>query len=220
MVVSRKLVKVINFMEADGQIGGHVKSGCETPIGRRTGQPMALVSALPLEPGSDRMVVTFLDRSSPVETFDNMPHEGDNAVLIMPREEVKLSAVKGVNPGDWRGAKVAFGEEMEEPVDLDVDPSGLDLEASDAWVDMVDEIGCDCSKWGGYPLWANAPLDIDGLVGKPMRFHHRITGDLVDLGLGDGGVVYVFVAVDGSCGAVCWQESGGGAERSYSMWDD
>ena len=28
---------------------------------------------------------------------------GDNAVLIVPREDAKLSIVKGVCPGDWRG---------------------------------------------------------------------------------------------------------------------
>ena len=56
-------------------------------------------------------------------------------------------------------------------------------------------------------------------MGKPMRFHHRITSDVIDLDLAEGYVVYVFVAEDGSDGCVLWQRSGGGAESTYSMWD-
>jgi hypothetical protein len=168
---------------------------------------MALVSALPLAPGSDRMVLAFMDRSDPRETFDYKPGSGDNLVAIMPAAEVHLSIINGVCPGDWKGAKVMFGEAMEEPLDLDVDPTALDVAASDAWVDMVDEIGCDCTKVGGYPLWANEPLDLDHLMKRPMRFHHRIAGDLVDMKLGDGGVVYVFIDADGDGGALCWQQA-------------
>ncbi|MFW5882372.1 MAG: hypothetical protein ACOCVS_01950 [Planctomycetota bacterium] len=219
MPTSRKLVRAPNPQQAIGQLGGHVKRGLETPHGKRTGMPMALVSAVPLEPGSDRMVVSFIDRSAPVETRDNLPHLGDNAVLVVPAEALSLSLIKGVNPGDWRGAKLAYGETMEEPVDLDVDPTGLDVEASDAWVDLVDEIGCDCTKCGGYPLWANAPIDVEALTGRKLDFHHRIAGDLIDLALADGGVVYVFVDRDGSGGALCWQSAGGGAEQTYSMWE-
>ncbi len=215
MAISRTLVRANKPLEAIGQLGGHVKSGVETPTGERTGNAMALISALPLAPDSDKMVLTFLDRSTPVDTFDYKPCSGDNAVLIVPKDEVKLSIIKGVCPGDWRGLKLVFGEEIEEPVDLDVDPTGLDLEASDAWVDMVDELGCDCSKMGGYPLWSNAPMDVEGAFGEPLEFHHRIAGDLIDFGLGDGGVVYVFVNGSGDAGCVCWQETGGGAETTY-----
>jgi hypothetical protein len=102
---------------------------------------------------------------------------------------------------------VCYGAAINEPVDLDVDPTGLDVAASDAWVDMVDELGCDCTKSGGFPLWANAPIDVEGLCGRPLTFHHRIAGDLVDLKLGDGGVVFVFVNPDNSGGALCWQQS-------------
>lgn len=217
-LISRPLL-LAKPTEADGQLGGHVKSGIPIPRGKRTGKPMALVSAIPLAPGSDKLVVTFLDRSDPVETFDNMPHEGDNAVVIAPKTQVNLSIIKGVNPGDWRGMKVKFGDPIQEPTDLDVDPTGMDLEASDAWVDLVDELGVDCSKMGGYPIWANVPLDIDGLVGKPMRFHHRLTGDLVNFGLGDGGVIYVFVDEAGETGAICWQEAGGGKEKTYHHYE-
>jgi len=140
----------------------------------------------------------------------------------VPREGLNLSIVKGVSPGDWRGVKVAYGLEIEEPVDLDVDPTGLDVEASDAWVDLVDELGCDCSKVGGYPLWANAPIDVSEAVGRPLHFHHRLSDDLVEYRLGDGGVIFVFVNEDGAqgegAGAACWQVTGGGAERTHSMW--
>jgi hypothetical protein len=180
---------------------------------------MALVSALPFADDSDLMVLTFLDRSDPVETFDNQPHEGDNAVFIVPKDEVKLSIVKGVCPGDWRGQKVDFGPQIEEPLDLDVDPTGMDVDASDAWVDLVDDLGCDCSKVGGYPVWANAPVDVGHLMGKEMVFHHRLTSDVVDYNLGDGaGVIFVFVTPDGSEGAILWQVSGGGAETTYSHY--
>ena len=81
-MISQTLVKSPKPVDAIGQIGGHVKMGVETPIGRRTGQPMALVSALPLAPDSDKIVLAYLDRSDPVETFDNKPASGDNAVLI------------------------------------------------------------------------------------------------------------------------------------------
>lgn len=212
---SHPLVKAAKPLESVGQLGGHVKAGVEIPVGKRTGAAMALVSALPLAPGSDRMVLTFLDRSDPVETFDRQANSGDNAVLIVPKEEAKISIVKGVCPGDWRGVKVEFGEPIAEPVDLDVDPTGMDLAASDAWVDLVDELGCDCSKLGGYPLWSNAPVDVDEIMGKPMRFHHRLTSDIIDFELGDGGVVYVFVSEDEQDGCVLWQQSGGGAEQSY-----
>lgn len=212
---SRTLVKAAKMPLAIGQIGGHVKSGIEIPRGKRTHQPMALVSAVPLAEDDDRMVLAFLDRSDPVETFDREPESGDNAVIIVPREQIGISIVKGVCPGDWRGVKLDYGDYLDEPVDLDVDPSGLDLEASDAWVDMVDEIGADCTKLGGYPVWQNAPLDIDSIMETEMRFHHRIAGDLVDLGLGDGGVVYVFVDEAGERGCVCWQQAGGGAETTY-----
>ena len=152
--------------------------------------------ALPLKPGDpsdDRIVLAFLDRSDPVETFDNQPHEGDNAVLIVPRDEVKLSIVKGVCLGDWRGQKVDFGPAIDEPVDLDVDPTGMDVDASDAWVDLVDDLGCDCSKVGGYPVWANAPVDVGHLMGE-MVFHHRLTSDVVNYDLADGAGVFTFTS--------------------------
>lgn len=204
---SRPLVRAPNPTLAVGQIGGHIKRGAKHPRGRRTGATMALVSALPLADDSDLMVLAFMDRSDPHESFDYKPDSGDNAVLIVPKAEVHLSIINGVCPGDWKGAKVCFGDPIEEPLDLDVDPTGMDMAASDRWVDMVDELGCDCTKLGGWPLWANAPIDIDAVMGRTMRFHHRIAGDLVDLKLGDGGVVYVFVAEDQSTGALCWQQA-------------
>lgn len=205
--ISHRLVRAPNPKLAIGQIGGHVKMGYAHPRGKRTNQTMALVSALPLAPGSDQMVLAFMDRSDPRETWDYKPGSGDNHVAIVPAKSVSLSIINGVCPGDWKGAKVMLGAAMEEPVDLDVDQTGLDLAASDAWVDMVDEIGCDCSKLGGYPLWTNEPLDIDRVMKTPHRFHHRIAGDLVDLKLGDGGVIFVFAAADGSGGALCWQQA-------------
>jgi hypothetical protein len=207
-MISRPLVRAPNPTLAVGQLGGHVKRGFPHPRGQRTGKTMALVSALPLADDSDKLVLSFMDRSDPYESFDNLPHKGDNAVVIVPKAEVFLSVINGVCPGDWKGLKVAYGEEIDEPVDLDVDPTGLDLDASDRWVDLVDELGCDCSKVGGYPLWANAPLDVDALMGKPLRFHHRLTSDLVDFKLGDGGVIYVFVGEEGGDrGALCWQQA-------------
>ncbi len=172
---------------------------------------MALVSALPLAPGSDQLVLAFMDRSDPPETFDYMPHQGDNLVVVVPKNEVHLSVINGVCPGDWKGAKVCFGDSIDEPVDLDVDATGMDVAASDRWVDLVDELGCDCSKFGGYPLWANTPIEVEHLVGRPLRFHHRLTADVIDFKLGDGGVIYVFVDADlsagGSSGALCWQQA-------------
>jgi len=216
MLTSRPLTRAPKPLEAVGQIGGHVKSGIEIPHGARTDQAMALVSALPLAGDDDRLVLVFLDRADPVETFDNKPGSGDNAVLLVPREEVKLSIIKGVSVGDWRGVKVDYGPPIEEPTDLDVDPTGLDLVASDAWVDLVDDLGCDCSKVGGYPLWSSVPVDVDDVMGQPMRFHHRLTNDLVEWNLGEGGgVIYVFVSEDASTGCVLWQETGGGAEQTY-----
>jgi hypothetical protein len=204
---SLPLVRAPNPLLAVGQIGGHVKRGVKHPRGHRTGATMALVSALPLATDSDLMVLAFMDRSDPHESFDYLPHKGDNAVIVAPKSEVHLSVINGVCPGDWKGVKVAFGKPIKEPVDLDVDPTGMDMEASDAWVDMVDDLGCDCSKLGGWPLWANAPVDVDDLCKRTLHFHHRIAGDLVDLKLGDGGVVYVFVNDDQQGGALCWQQS-------------
>ncbi len=207
-LISRPLVRAPNPLLAVGQLGGHVKRGVVHPRGKRTGKTMALVSAVPLAVDSDRMVLVFMDRSDPGETFDYLPHKGDNFVMIAPKSEVHLSIVNGVCPGDWRGLKVHYGSEIAEPVDLDVDPTGLDVAASDAWVDMVDELGCDCSKVGGYPLWANEPIDVEKLTGeKDLVFHHRLTSDLVDFKLGDGGVIYVFTTPDASAGYVCWQQA-------------
>lgn len=196
-----------NPLLAVGQIGGHVKRGYAHPRGKRTGAAMALVSAMPLAPGSDRMVLSFMDRSDPHETFDYLPHKGDNAVVVVPKSEVHLSIINGVCPGDWKGAKVVLGDAVEEPVDLDVDPTGMDMAKSDAWVDLVDGLGVDCTKLGGYPLWVNEPVDVDGLTKRRLTFHHRIAGDVVDLKLGDGGVVYVFLDESGTGGALCWQQS-------------
>jgi len=207
-LASVRIVRAPNPKLAVGQIGGHIKRGYAHPKGKRTGATMALVSALPLAPGSDKMVLSFMDRSDPTESFDYKPGSGDNHVAIVPAAEVFLSVINGVCPGDWKGAKVMFGDQITEPVDLDVDPTALDVAASDAWVDLVDELGCDCTKLGGYPLWANEPLDIDRIMKREMTFHHRIAGDLVDLRLGEGGVVYVFVDKDGSGGALCWQQAG------------
>ncbi len=206
-MLSHPLLRAPNPLHAIGQIGGHVKRGIKHPRGQRTGKTMALVSALPLEPGSDKMVLAFMDRSEPSESFDYLPHKGDNLVVVAPRDEVHLSVINGVCPGDWKGMKIALGDAIEEPVDLDVDPTGLDLAASDRWVDLVDELGCDCSKLGGFPLWANAPVDVERLVGRKQRFHHRLTADLIDFKLGDGGVVYVFVDEDGTGGSLCWQQA-------------
>lgn len=207
-LASFRIVRAPNPKLAVGQIGGHIKRGYAHPKGKRTGATMALVSALPLAPGSDKMVLSFMDRSDPSESFDYKPGSGDNHVAIVPAAEVFLSVINGVCPGDWKGAKVMFGDQITEPVDLDVDPTALDVAASDAWVDLVDELGCDCTKLGGYPLWANEPLDIDRIMKREMSFHHRIAGDLIDLKLGEGGVVYVFVDKDGSGGALCWQQAG------------
>ena len=206
-MLSHPLLRAPNPLHAIGQLGGHVKRGIKHPRGQRTGKTMALVSALPLAPGSDMMVLAFMDRSEPAESFDYLPHKGDNLVVVAPKDEVHLSVINGVCPGDWKGMKVALGDAIEEPVDLDVDPTGLDLAASDRWVDMVDELGCDCSKLGGFPLWANAPVDVERLVGRKQRFHHRLTADLIDYKLGDGGVVYVFVDEDGTGGSLCWQQA-------------
>jgi hypothetical protein len=206
-MISYPIIRAPNPLLALGQLGGHVKRGFPHPRGKRTGKTMALVSALPLGVDSDRLVLAFMDRSDPPESFDYLPHKGDNAVVIVPKSEVHLSVINGVCPGDWKGVKVSLGEAIEEPVDLDVDATGLDLAASDRWVDLVDELGCDCSKLGGYPLWANAPLDIDRLVGSAQRFHHRLTADLVDFKLGDGGVIYVFTDVEGDAGSLCWQQA-------------
>jgi hypothetical protein len=206
-MISFPIIRAPNPLLAIGQLGGHVKRGFPHPRGKRTGKTMALVSALPLSADSDRLVLAFMDRSDPPESFDYLPHKGDNAVVIVPKSEVHLSVINGVCPGDWKGVKVSHGEAIDEPVDLDVDATGLDLAASDRWVDLVDELGCDCSKIGGYPLWANAPLDIERLVGRAQRFHHRLTADLVDFKLGDGGVIYVFTDEDGDAGSLCWQQA-------------
>jgi hypothetical protein len=204
---SHPLIRATNPLAAIGQLGGHLKRGIKHPRGPRTNKAMALVSALPLAPDSDRMVLAFMDRSAPGETFDEQPHRGDNVVMIVPRAEVHLSIVNGVCPGDVKGLKVVLGPAIEEPTDLDVDNTGMDITASDAWVDMVDELGVDCTKMGGYPLWANTPIDVEGLCKRKLRFHHRIAGDLVDFKIGDGGVIYVFVDEEGDGGALCWQQS-------------
>lgn len=220
---SRLLQRCKKPLEAIGQIGGHVKSGVIHPLGQRTQKAMALVSALPLSEESDLMVLTFLDRTDPVETFDNQPGSGDNAVVIVPRSEVALSAINGVCVGDWRGCKVEYGPAVEEPEDLDVDPTVLTVDESDQLVDLVDELGIDGCKVGGYPLWQAKPVDIEAaLGGGAYRFHHRLSSGLVDFDsdMGDGVVIYVFVAVDGSGGAVCWQRSAGGAERTYGHYTD
>jgi hypothetical protein len=206
-MISHPIVRAQDPRTAVGQLGGHIKRGFKHPLGQRTRKPMALVSALPLTADSDLMVLAFIDRSDPSSTFDYLPHKGDNAVVVVPKVEVHLSIVAGVCPGDWKGVKVSLGSAIDEPVDLDVDPSGLDVAASDRWVDLVDELGSDCTKLGGYAVWANAPIDVDALVGRPQRFHHRIAGDIVDLKLGDGGVVYVFVDVDGVSGSLLWQQA-------------
>jgi hypothetical protein len=204
---SHPLIRATNPLAAIGQLGGHLKRGIKHPRGPRTNKAMALVSGLPLAPDSDRMVLAFMDRSAPGETFDEQPHRGDNVVMIVPRTEVHLSIVNGVCPGDVKGLKVVLGPVIEEPTDLDVDNTGMDITASDAWVDMVDELGVDCTKMGGYPLWANTPIDVEGLCKRKLRFHHRIAGDLVDFKIGDGGVIYVFVDEEGDGGALCWQQS-------------
>src|SRR4051812_7197895 len=100
---SHRLVRAPNPQLAIGQIGGHVKMGCKHPKGVRTGKTMALVSAMPLAPGSDRMVLAFMDRSDPGETFDYLPHKGDNAVLVVPKTGLGFSVINGVCPGDWKG---------------------------------------------------------------------------------------------------------------------
>ncbi len=206
-MISHTIVRTPNPQLAVGQLGGHVKRGYAHPKGQRTGKTMALVSAVPLAIGSDKMVLAFMDRSDPAETFDYLPHKGDNAVVVVAKDALSLSVINGVCPGDWKGAKIAIGAQIDEPIDLDVDPTGLDLAASDQWVDLVDELGCDCSKLGGFPLWANAPMDVEKLVGRPQRFHHRLSGDVVDFKLGDGGVIYVFLDEDGTSGSLCWQQA-------------
>ena len=205
-LTSHRVVRAPNHKLAVGQIGGHIKMGFSHPKGKRTGATMALVSALPLALGSDKLVLSFMDRSDPGETFDYKPGLGDNHIEVVTAKDIGLSIINGVCPGDWKGAKVMLGDPIDEPVDLDIDSTALDLAASDAWVDLVDELGCDCTKIGGYPLWANEPLDIDRVMKKPHIFHHRIAGDLIDLKLGDGGIVYVFVDESGG-GCLCWQQA-------------
>jgi hypothetical protein len=207
MTTSHPLIRAPSPAAAVGQLGGHVKMGMKHPRGRRTNKPMALVSALPLEPGSDRLVLSFIDRTDPHETFDRQPHQGDNQVLIVPKAQIGLSTINGVCIGDFKGVKVAFGPAIEEPPELDADPTSLDLATSDRWFELVEELACDCSKLGGYALWPGEPVDVAKLMGRPQRFHHRIATDLINFKLGDGGVIIVHVDVDGDGGSLCWQES-------------
>jgi len=206
-MISRPIVRAPSPLAVIGQLGGHIKRGFKHPIGPRTKKPMALVSALPLAVDSDRMVLSFMDRSDPTASYDNQPHKGDNAVVIVPRADVHLSVISGVCPGDWKGVKVTFGTAIEEPEDLDTDPTGITISASDRWVDLVDDLGCDCSKLGGYPLWTKKAIDVDLLMGRRQVFHHRLTADVVDFKLGDGGVVYIFVDEVGEAGALLWQQA-------------
>ena len=94
-LTSYPLAVALKPLDAIGQLVSR-QSGVETPIGGRTCNPMALVSAVPLA-DSDKIVLTFLDRSDPVETFDRQVNSGDNAVLIV-RADIG-SIVKGVNEG-------------------------------------------------------------------------------------------------------------------------
>ena len=59
---SYRLLRAPNPKLAVAQIGGHVKMGYAHPRGKRTKATMALVSAMPLAPGSDMMVLSFMDR--------------------------------------------------------------------------------------------------------------------------------------------------------------
>jgi hypothetical protein len=205
-MISHRIVRAPNPALALGQLGGHIKRGFKHPIGPRTKKPMALVSALPLHLASDKMVLSFMDRSDPTASYDNQPHKGDNAVVIVPKAEIHLSVISGVCPGDWKGVKIAFGEAIDEPEELDIDPTGLNIADSDRLMDQVEELGCDCSKLGGYPLWTKKIVDVDLLMGRRESFHHRLTADVVDFKLGDGGVVFVFVDAEGEAGALLWQQ--------------
>src|SRR5689334_16976944 len=109
-MISHRLTRAPNPQLAIGQLGGHVKMGFKHPRGKRTGKTMALVSALPLSPGSDRMVLAFMDRSDPAESFDYLPHKGDNLVVIVPKTGLGLSVINGVCPGDWKGVKVMLSD--------------------------------------------------------------------------------------------------------------
>jgi hypothetical protein len=218
MLRSHRLVATKNFANAVGQIGGHIARGFAHPKGQRTGKPMALVSALPLEPGSDRMVLAFMDRSDPVETYDNRPGSGDNAVVVVNKSEVFTSIVRGVCVGDIRGVKVELGDELKEPEDVNTDPTALTMAEYDNWLELVDENGLDCSKLGGYPIWTARPEDVEKAAGKKQIFHHRISADLIDFKLGEGAVIYVFLDEDKQAGTLCWIRSGGGAETTYSHY--
>src|SRR5258708_10539821 len=104
-MLSHPIIRAPNHLLAIGQIGGHVKMGFKHPRGQRTGKTMALVSALPLASDSDRVVLAFMDRSDPTESFDYLPHKGDNAVVIVPKLGLGLSVINGVCPRDWKGVK-------------------------------------------------------------------------------------------------------------------
>jgi hypothetical protein len=207
MTTSHPLIRAPNPAAAIGQLGGHVKMGMKPPKGRRTGKPMALVSALPLAPGSDMIVLSYIDRFDPTETFDRKPNSGDNHVMVVPKLGIGLSMINGVCPGDFKGIKVAYGPPIEEPPELDLDPTSMNLEDSDRWFETVENLGCDCSKVGGYALWPFEPVDVAKIMGRPQKFHHRISTDLINFKLGDGGVVVVHVDVDGDGGSLCWQET-------------
>ncbi len=72
-MISRPLVRASGPVQAIGQIGGHVKRGVKHPHGRRTGKAMALISAVPLAEGSDRLVLAFIDRSIPARPSTSIP---------------------------------------------------------------------------------------------------------------------------------------------------
>ena len=101
-MISRPLIRASNSSLAIGQIGGHVKRGVKHPRGQRTGKTMALVSALPLMDDSELLVLSFMDRSDPHESFDNLPHKGDNAVTAIQFHVLIVSALtKKVNHRRW-----------------------------------------------------------------------------------------------------------------------
>ena len=90
-MISHPLLRAPNPQLIIGQLGGHVKRGITHPRGQRTGKTMALVSALPLEPGSDKMVLACLLHDISTIGFIRGDHGYWGAQLIEPYVDEEIT---------------------------------------------------------------------------------------------------------------------------------
>ena len=203
----RTLVRAPNPQLAIGQIGGHLKRGRASRAASAPARPWRWCPLYRWRPASDHGAhLPIGSQRSRRDLRQSTAPGRQSGGVVVPPGRCHLSVIRRLS-GRLEGREADVGRESPSR-STSMSITGLDVAASRCLGRRGRRSRLRLHQDGRLSaLWANAPIDVSMACASSLRFHHRIAGDLVDLKLGDGGVVYVFVTTSRGGGALCWQQS-------------